>query len=48
MQLRCPYYDKTAQVCNVIVQIGDTLSLDFGTPFSGQSKIYQKLKDAQT
>lgn len=41
-------YDKTAQVCYVIAQIGDALCLDFGTPFGGQSKIYQKLKDAQT
>ena len=40
-------YDKTAQVCYVTAQIGDTLCLDFGTPFGGQSKIYQKLKDAQ-
>lgn len=40
-------YDKTAQVCYVIAQIGDALCLDFGTPFGGQSKIYQKLKDAQ-
>lgn len=41
-------YDKTAQVCYVTAQIGDTLCLDFGTPFDGQSEIYQKLKDAQT
>ncbi len=40
-------YDKTAQVCYVTAQIGDTLCLDFGTPFDGQSEIYQKLKDAQ-
>lgn len=41
-------YDKTAQICYVTAQIGDTLCLDFGTPFDGQSEIYQKLKDAQT
>lgn len=41
-------YDKTAQVCYVTAQIGDTLCLDFGTPFDGQSEIYQKLKDAHT
>lgn len=39
-------YDKTAQVCYVTAQIGDTLCLDFGTPFDGQSEIYQKLKNA--
>ena len=40
-------YDKTAQVCYVTAQIGDTLCLDFGTPFDGQSEIDQKLKDTQ-